>query len=191
MSQPQTVTAEAPQVAAVQQPAPTHERDATTAATTQETSPAPATDLPTNLNAHSMAPPTNEKGNQSAALPPVMIQGVTPLHMLSDSPQWIDCPFCQSRTTTVVDTEGTSMQILAGALCCLVCVCLTCVPCLAGWCEDTHFSCSNCRQRVATRPHDGPIQVFGPQGPIYPMVPSQYEPVAPPVAQNQGLPVYK
>ncbi|GJC77581.1 hypothetical protein ColLi_00419 [Colletotrichum liriopes] len=84
--------------------------------------------------------------------------------------------------------EGTGMQVmvssrLAGALCCLLCVCLTCVPCLAGWCEDTHYSCSNCHKKVATRPYDGPIEVFGPQP--HGVVPSQYQPVAPPVAEKQ------
>ncbi|EQB59212.1 hypothetical protein CGLO_00429 [Colletotrichum gloeosporioides Cg-14] len=135
-------------------------------------------------------PVEQEKGADHKPGPP-MIQGVTPLHMLGGKPQPIDCPFCMRRTMTIVDTEGTGMQMLAGALCCLLCVCLTCVPCIAGWYEDTHYSCGNCHKRVATRPYDGPIQVFGPHGQMFPMVPSQYEPIAPPVAEQQSPPVYK
>ncbi|KAK2736255.1 hypothetical protein CKAH01_18923 [Colletotrichum kahawae] len=169
MSQTQTATVEAPVAPAptIQQPAPAHERSPIVA-TTADASPTPATELPADVH-----------------------NGVTPLHMLGDKPQPIDCPFCMRRTMTIVDTEGTGMQMLAGALCCLLCVCLTCVPCIAGWCEDTHYSCGNCHKRVATRPYDGPVQVFGPHGQMFPMVPSQYEPMAPPVAEQQSPPVYK
>ncbi|KAH9227930.1 hypothetical protein K456DRAFT_1765521 [Colletotrichum gloeosporioides 23] len=191
--QPATVEAPAAPAATVQQPAPAHDRS-TIVAATADASPAPATELPAdvrNVGQTTTTPPVEQqKGADQKPAPPT-IQGVTPLHMLGDKPQPIDCPFCMRRTMTIVDTEGTSMQMLAGALCCLLCVCLTCVPCIAGWCEDTHYSCGNCHKRVATRPYDGPIQVFGPHGQMFPMVPSQYEPMAPPVAEQQSPPVYK
>ncbi|KAF4827284.1 hypothetical protein CGCTS75_v008367 [Colletotrichum tropicale] len=195
MSQLQPVTVEAPAApaATIQQPAPAHDRSPIVA-TTADASPTPATELPAevhNIGPTTTTPPVEQgKGTDQKPVPP-MIQGVTPLHMLGDKPQPIDCPFCMRRTMTILDTEGTGMQMLAGALCCLLCVCLTCVPCIAGWCEDTHYSCGNCHKRVATRPYDGPIQVFGPNGQMFPMVPSQYEPMAPPVAEQQSPPVYK
>ncbi|KAK2755648.1 hypothetical protein CKAH01_17317 [Colletotrichum kahawae] len=86
----------------------------------------------------------------------------TPLNALGETPQPIDCPFCDKRTQTTITKKGTSMQTVAGVLCCLLCVCLTCVPCIAGWCEDTDYTCSNCHSRVATRPYNGEIQTFGP-----------------------------
>ena len=38
-------------------------------------------------------------------------QKVTPLHMLSESPDWIDCPMCHTRARTRVQTEGEGMQL--------------------------------------------------------------------------------
>ncbi|KAF9872759.1 hypothetical protein CkaCkLH20_09622 [Colletotrichum karsti] len=175
MAQPQPVSVVDTPDAAIQQPSPAHDRDPILAA--QNSGPAPITELPTNLNnsgpTTATSHPVNEKGGDPNMMAPPMIQGVTPLHMLGDSPQWIDCPFCMKRTLTTINTEGTGMQMVAG------------------WCEDTHFSCSNCHKRVATRPYDGPIQVYGPQGPMYPVVPSQYEPTAPPVPEQQSPPMYK
>ncbi|KAM3502598.1 hypothetical protein MY10362_004752 [Beauveria mimosiformis] len=95
---------------------------------------------------------------------------VVPLNMLSDQPQPIDCPFCHRRTMTEIRKEGSSMQILVGALFCLVCVCLTCVPCLAGWFEDVEYRCSQCKNMVARRRHDGALEVLVPQTPVH----SQY-----------------
>ncbi|TQV98877.1 hypothetical protein V2A60_007423 [Cordyceps javanica] len=95
---------------------------------------------------------------------------VVPLNMLGDQPQPIDCPFCHRRTMTEIRKEGSSMQILVGALFCLVCVCLTCVPCLAHWFEDAEYRCSQCKNMVARRRHDGPLEVLGPQAAVY----SQY-----------------
>ncbi|EFY93159.1 hypothetical protein J3459_011824 [Metarhizium acridum] len=107
-----------------------------------------------------------QPGNMAGAPPMTVI----PLNQLSDQPQWIDCPFCHQRTTTTVQREGTSMQIIVGALLCLFCICLTCVPCLAGWFEDTQYRCSQCKNMVAIGRYDGPIEVFGPTMPVY----SQY-----------------
>lgn len=54
--------------------------------------------------------------------------------------------------------------------CCLVCVCLACVPQLAGWFEDTNYICTNCNNKVAQVPDEGPTRIFGPVV----TVPSQY-----------------
>ncbi|KAG7285694.1 hypothetical protein NEMBOFW57_007987 [Staphylotrichum longicolle] len=123
--------------------------------------PVPVKDLPTNLSA-----PTK----QLPMSPQQPVPTVTPLNMLGDRPQWIDCPFCQRRTMTRLNTEGTSMQIVAGVLCCLLCVCLTCVPCLAHWFEETTYFCSQCNNKVAMRSENGQISVYGPAA----AVPSKY-----------------
>jgi lipopolysaccharide-induced tumor necrosis factor-alpha factor len=117
--------------------------------------PAPVKDMPTDLNAHqphSTAPMAAQQA----------VPGVIPINQLGDRPQWIDCPFCNQRTMTRVATEGTSMQIVAGVLCCLLCVCLACVPCMAHWFEETNYFCSKCHNKVATRPESGMIIVHAP-----------------------------
>ncbi|KAF4458672.1 LPS-induced tumor necrosis factor alpha factor [Fusarium albosuccineum] len=124
--------------------------------------------------------PSPQPGLKIEALPDV--ERVTPLHMLGESPAWIDCPFCQRRTMTKVNTEGSGTQVVMSILCCLICVCLVCLPAAAGWFEHTHHYCSNCNARVVTRPYDGPIQVFGPQ--IRTDVPTSYgNPTQAPPAQ--------
>lgn len=109
---------------------------------------------------------------------------VTPINMLQgESPQWIDCPWCYQRTQVTVERHGTSMQMLTGILCCLFCVCLACVPCIAGWFEETQYSCGNCKKLVARRDDNGTINVFGPTV----LVPSQAMPAQPqPAYQQQG-----
>ncbi|KAI0977235.1 hypothetical protein F4678DRAFT_455379 [Xylaria arbuscula] len=100
-------------------------------------------------------------------------QLVTPLHALTEAPAWIDCPFCKQMTKTRSTREGDSQQAITSFLCCLVCICLVCLPHLAGWCENTHIYCSNCGKEVAMIPHDGMIQVT-PVGPETGLTPSRY-----------------
>ncbi|RDA83900.1 hypothetical protein CP532_3378, partial [Ophiocordyceps camponoti-leonardi (nom. inval.)] len=87
-------------------------------------------------------------------------QTVTPLHRLGNASQWIDCPFCQRRAQVMVRNVGTDMQKLTGVLCCFVCPCFACIPCLAHWFENIEYVCTNCHSTVALRPHDGPMQTF-------------------------------
>ncbi|KAI0179657.1 hypothetical protein GGR52DRAFT_208119 [Hypoxylon sp. FL1284] len=84
---------------------------------------------------------------------------VTPLHLLSDEPALIDCPFCKQRAMTRIATEGSSTQTLAGVVLCMLCICLACLPCVAGCCENVHIFCTSCNNRVATILHDAPIMV--------------------------------
>lgn len=40
-------------------------------------------------------------------------QTVTPLHLLSERAEWIDCQMCHQRTKTRVETTGEGMQLYA------------------------------------------------------------------------------
>jgi hypothetical protein len=66
--------------------------------------PAPVKDLPTDLNTTQEQLPVSAATKRQAP-------GVVPLNQLGDQPQWIDCPFCQRRTMTRLNTEGTPMQL--------------------------------------------------------------------------------
>ncbi|KAI0439766.1 hypothetical protein F4803DRAFT_25523 [Xylaria telfairii] len=138
--------------------------------------PAPPTSLPPsmiqeeNIKHLSVLPAAN--------VPQVVVEGnprmVTPIDRLTPQEAWIDCPFCEHTTKTRITKEGDSQQTLAGVVCCLICLPLACVPCIAGWCENTHIFCTRCGKKVATIPHDGgPIQVV-PVTQQTALVPSKY-----------------
>ncbi|KAI1759689.1 hypothetical protein GGR53DRAFT_512858 [Hypoxylon sp. FL1150] len=112
---------------------------------------------PPTMNPPNSSTPNNDKGPQISVGQNAPM--VTPLHMLTENPTMIDCPFCRQRAMTRVTKEGTSTQTLAGVVLCLFCVCLACLPCVAGWCENVNIFCSSCSNRVATIPHDGPLML--------------------------------
>ncbi|KAI1398156.1 hypothetical protein F4819DRAFT_469386 [Hypoxylon fuscum] len=122
----------------------------------------PQLQLPNYIQEEKPKPFNTNTANENNVPQIVQEQGpqlVTPLHMLTEHPTWIDCPACKRRTLTRTDREGSGMQVIAGFLLCLVCVCLACLPCIGHWCENIHIYCSSCNARVATIPHDGPIQL--------------------------------
>ena len=49
--------------------------------------------------------PTAQPGMDTAG------QKVTPLHLLGDRPEWIDCQMCHQRARTRVQTTGEGMQL--------------------------------------------------------------------------------
>ncbi|KAL2193034.1 hypothetical protein P885DRAFT_81627 [Corynascus similis CBS 632.67] len=136
--------------------------------------PAPVKEMPADLNAPHVHPPMAPGAPAAPGVPGAPQQpayGVVPIPQLSgEQPQWIDCPFCQQRTLTRVTKDGTPMQVVAGVLCCLLCVCLACLPCMAGWFEETTYFCSHCNNKVALRPDSGPIVVYAPTA----VVPSKH-----------------
>ncbi|KAK4187728.1 hypothetical protein QBC35DRAFT_221251 [Podospora australis] len=91
---------------------------------------------------------------------------VTPITQMGEQTQLIDCPFCLKRTKIRVHKEGTAMQVVTGVLCCLLCVCLACVPCLAHWFENTEYYCATCNKKLAEETDDGHYSVFGPGGTV-------------------------
>jgi len=51
------------------------------------------------------------------------------------------------------------MTMVAGGLLCLVCICLTCLPCMLGWCQNIDHFCSSCGKQLTHKPHDGTVQI--------------------------------
>lgn len=104
-----------------------------------------------------------------ATAPPTATPGqiiITPLNQIGERTQWIQCPFCLQTSKIQVRKEGSTMQVVAGVLCCLLCVCLACVPCLAHWFEDTEYRCATCHKIVATENYDGIYKTHGPGGSV-------------------------
>ncbi|KAG9251777.1 uncharacterized protein F5Z01DRAFT_266098 [Emericellopsis atlantica] len=149
--------------------------------------------------------PNGEQGNKSAApatnLPgqPIAMQPmgqpgmdtsgqkVTPLHLMSEVPEWVDCQMCQQRTRTRIEKKGEGMQFLTGALLCLVCICLAPLPCCLHWFEQTNWYCDKCGKQIATRTPESPVHVLPPPHAL--SVPSQYGGQQPPHGQGpQGPP---
>lgn len=84
---------------------------------------------------------------------------VTTLGRLQEQPELVDCPFCQHQAMTRVAKEDSSMTMIAGGLLCLVCICLTCLPCMLGWCQNVDHFCSKCGKQLTHKPHDGTTQI--------------------------------
>lgn len=56
---------------------------------------------------------------------------------------------------------------MAAACCCLFGgICCAFLPFCMEMCHDAHHFCAQCGQKVAIRPHDGPVQVFSPAPPV-------------------------
>ncbi|KAH8900964.1 hypothetical protein GQ53DRAFT_740787 [Thozetella sp. PMI_491] len=140
-------------------------------------------------------PPAHLHG--PAGQPVYMDSSVTPLEHLTPESKFIDCPFCHRRTQVQMQKEGTAMQTVAGVVCCLFCLCLACVPCLAGWFENENYVCTGCHKKVATRFYDsGTMTVYGQtaqsayqQAPLphQPMQPQQPMPPQQPVQHQQQM----
>ena len=130
-------------------------------------------------------------------------QKVTPLHLLSERPEYVDCQFCKKRTRTRVETKGTALQVyvlvfysltstssgyplswsplltcddpgfsVTGAVLCFICICLTPLPCILHWFEQTNWYCEQCGKQIATRTPNSQIYVIPP--PEVASQPSQY-----------------
>ncbi|KAJ5397524.1 hypothetical protein N7509_005637 [Penicillium cosmopolitanum] len=154
----------------------------------KEVTPAPNTAVP-NPETY---PPHEKTAWQSATQAPapqpgqgLVVQRAVELNQLNEEPRLIICPFCYQEAMTRVEKESTSATGLAAVGCCLIGgICLAFLPFCMEMCHDCHHFCTKCGQKVAIRPHDGPVQLFAPHPPVVATAP---EPVkAPePVAMTQ------
>lgn len=76
---------------------------------------------------------------------------VTPLHLLGDQPDTVDCPFCRRRTETRVKKKPSTMtHVTAVTLFCTT-VGGAIAPYKYHWKCDIHHYCTNCDRKVAWR----------------------------------------
>ena len=88
---------------------------------------------------------------------------VARLDSLGDTPQDIDCPYCQRQTRTRVEQHASTMTILAGVLVGLFCICLAWIPCAAHFAYDKEWYCGSCGAKLAYRQHESSPVVLHPQ----------------------------
>lgn len=100
---------------------------------------------------------------------------VTPLHLLGDQPEAIDCPFCLRRSetrvkkkpssttqyvkyVTLTESELTNESLQAVALL-MTTVCGAVAPYMAKWSFDIEHICDNCQSRVMYRARGKDIRI--------------------------------
>jgi len=90
---------------------------------------------------------------------------VTPPERLGEEASYIDCPFCKKRTRTEVRHKNSTVTTLAWVICCILTGIGAFIPCLCGWCQDTDHHCSECKNMITHKPHNGTVEVKGPSQP--------------------------
>ncbi|KKY31603.1 hypothetical protein UCDDA912_g08446 [Diaporthe ampelina] len=100
---------------------------------------------------------------------------VTPLHMLGDQPDMVDCPFCMRRVETSVKKRASSRTHTWGAILFFSTILGVVAPYCCNWYVNVEHYCRNCKRKVAqkkfdstetealgTRPEDRQISYFEP-----------------------------
>jgi hypothetical protein len=99
---------------------------------------------------------------ETMSMAPGQFLTVTPLHLLGDQPDMIDCPFCLRRSETKIVREASNVTHLLAGLCCITTACGVFAPYMLDWATHIEQHCTNCNRRVTRRPHGrDEIEVFG------------------------------
>jgi hypothetical protein len=86
---------------------------------------------------------------------------VTPLHLLSDQSDMVDCPFCRRRSETRVKlTPSRSTHYVAAGLF-LTTLGGVVAPYKKNWKSNVSHYCTNCDHKVAFRPYKEEMQALG------------------------------
>jgi hypothetical protein len=118
-------------------------------------------------------PYTPNVETMSMTMAPTHFLTVTPLHLLGDQPDIIDCPFCLRRAETKVIREASPVTHAMASLCCLTTVFGVIAPYMLEWAAHIEQHCTNCNRRVTRKPHGKTeLQVFG--TPSEQRIPSRY-----------------
>ncbi|KAH7037030.1 uncharacterized protein B0I36DRAFT_313169 [Microdochium trichocladiopsis] len=89
--------------------------------------------------------------SQSTALGSFSAATVTPLHLLGDQPDTVDCPFCQRRSITRVKKKPSLATHAAATGLFLTTIGGTVVPYAKQWKSHVSHYCNNCNRKVAQR----------------------------------------
>ncbi|KXJ93637.1 hypothetical protein Micbo1qcDRAFT_231336 [Microdochium bolleyi] len=87
---------------------------------------------------------------------------ITPLHLLSDQPDTIDCPFCQRRSVTRVEKKASVATHTAATALFFATLGGAVVPYAKNWKSHVSHFCNNCDCKVAERRYgQGTMQPLG------------------------------
>ncbi|KAH7222635.1 uncharacterized protein BKA55DRAFT_743868 [Fusarium redolens] len=114
-----------------------------------------------NLPMISTTPQTNiEYASGLEVIPaPRASNTVTPLHLLGDQPEAIDCPFCLRRSETRVKKKPSNTTHLQAVALLMTTVCGAVAPYMAKWSFDIEHICDNCQNRVMYRARGKDIRI--------------------------------
>ncbi|RSL49831.1 hypothetical protein CEP54_012237 [Fusarium duplospermum] len=73
-------------------------------------------------------------GLEVSTSPESSITAVTPLHLLGDQPDWIDCPFCETRARTTIKKKPSNLTHIQAAFLFAATGPGAAVPYAAKWC---------------------------------------------------------
>ncbi|KUI71247.1 hypothetical protein VM1G_07030 [Cytospora mali] len=94
-----------------------------------------------------------ENGDMSAKKP-IDIPLVTPIHLLGEQSEIVDCPFCMRRVETKVKKRASPMTHIWATGCFCITILGTPVPYLCGWYNNVEHHCKNCERMIAQRKYN-------------------------------------
>ncbi|KAH7152713.1 hypothetical protein EDB81DRAFT_789519 [Dactylonectria macrodidyma] len=86
---------------------------------------------------------------QKMSLPPS--GSVTPLHLLGNQGDTVDCPFCETRSMTRIEKSASWLTHLVAVCLFFVTFCGVLAPYLLHWSSHVTHVCENCGRKVASR----------------------------------------
>ncbi|ROV93652.1 hypothetical protein VMCG_08039 [Cytospora schulzeri] len=94
------------------------------------------------------------ENNHMSLRNPVDVPLVTPIHLLGDQSDTVDCPFCMRRVETIVKKKASQMTHILGTVCLFTTFIGTPVPYCCDWKHNIEHHCTNCKRKIAHRKYD-------------------------------------
>ncbi|KAM5356680.1 hypothetical protein ACJ41O_003326 [Fusarium nematophilum] len=109
----------------------------------------------------SMVVPSQAPVPVQPSYPPAGAQTVTPLHLLADQADTVDCPFCQRRTETRVKKESSGATHGIAAALFFTTVFGVMFPYICHCAPHISHYCKNCKRKVAYKQRGGEMEALG------------------------------
>ncbi|ROW15993.1 hypothetical protein VPNG_02564 [Cytospora leucostoma] len=118
------------------------------------------------------------ENNSMSMSNPIDVPLVTPLHMLGDQSDTVDCPFCMKRVETMVVKKSSQWTHIWGTICFCSTVIGAPIPYYRDWYKNLEHHCQNCKRKIAHRRYNaGEYEALG--TPLEHRTMSRFEPAEP------------